>query len=82
MECFWRLFSHWQPDGHCYQQNPAVFYLHFPAHHGLPDYPLPGIGFLAESPEIYLGGKAESLVLFVSEWSMVNGQWSKAMVKR
>jgi hypothetical protein len=36
---------------------------------GLPYYHLHGLGFLEKYAEVYLGGKAESMVLFVnSEW--------------
>jgi hypothetical protein len=63
MECLWCLCSHWQPDGHCYQQDPAVFYVHFPPDDGLTDYYLYGAGFLEKYAEIYLGGEEESVVL-------------------
>ena len=65
MECLWRLFSHWQPDGRCYQQDPAIFYVCLYPHDGLPDHYLYGAGFLAEYPEVYLGSKKKSLVLSV-----------------
>ena len=65
MECFWRLYRHWQPYGYCHQQDPAVFYVHFPAYAGLAHYYLYGTGFLEKYAEVYLGGEAESLVLFV-----------------
>lgn len=55
MECLWSLFSHWQPDGNRYQQDPAVFYLHVPPHDGIAYPYLYGAGFLAEYAEIYLG---------------------------
>jgi hypothetical protein len=63
MECLWRLFGHWQPHGYCHQQNPPVFYLHFPAYDGFTGYHLPGAGFLEKYEEIYLGGEEEPLVL-------------------
>jgi hypothetical protein len=69
MECLRRLFSHWQQDGYCHQQDPAVFYVCFYTYDGLPYYYLYGAGFLEKYAEVYLGSKAESLVLFV------NGQW-------
>ena len=65
MECFWCLHSHWQPDGHCYQQDPAIFYVHIPAYPGFPDHYLHDPRFLAEYAEIYLGSKEKSLVLFI-----------------
>ena len=76
MECFWRLCSHWQPHGYCYQQDPAVFHVHFYPYDGLPHYHLHDISFLEKYEEIYLGRKAESLVLFVNnEWSIVNDRF-------
>ena len=69
MECVWRLHSHWKPDGHCYQQDPSVFYVHFVADDGLPYYYLHGACFLEKYQEVYLGGEEESVVLSVnSEW--------------
>ncbi len=69
MECLWRLFSYWQPDGYCYEQNPAVFYVCFHPYDGLPDYHLHGAGFLAQYAEVYVGSEKKSVVLFV-----VNGE--------
>ena len=63
MECFWRLFSYWQPDGDCDQQNPAVFYVYFHPYDGLPDYYLYGAGFLEKYAEVYVGGEEKSVVL-------------------
>ena len=57
MECLWRLLGHWQPHGHCHQQNPPVFYLCFNPHHGLADYTLYGARILEKYEEIYLGGE-------------------------
>jgi hypothetical protein len=65
MECFWRLYSHWQPDGYRYKQDPAIFHVHHYPHDGLPHYRLHGVGFLEKYEEVYLGGEAKSLVLFV-----------------
>lgn len=65
MECLWGMQRHWQPDGYCHQQDPAIFYIHLPAHDGLPDYPVHGARFLEKYAEVYLGGEAESLVLFI-----------------
>ena len=69
MECLWRLFSHRQPDGDCYQQNPPVFYVHFVTDNGLADYHLHGAGFLEKYAEVYLGGEEKSVVLFVINYS-------------
>ena len=69
VECFWRLFGHWQSYGYCHQPDPAIFYVCFHPDNGLSYYHLYGIGFLEKYPEIYLGGEKESLVLFV-----VNGE--------
>ncbi len=55
MECFWCLYGHWQPYGHCYQQDPAIFHVHFYPDNGLPYYPLHDIGFLEKYAEVYLG---------------------------
>lgn len=57
MECLWRLFSHWQPDGYCHQQDPAIFYVHLHPHHGLADHHLHGAGLLEKYAEVYLGGQ-------------------------
>ena len=65
MECFWRLFGHWKPHGHCHQQDQAVFYVRFITHHGFPHYHLYGAGFLEKYAELYPGSKEKSLVLFV-----------------
>ena len=69
MECFWRLYSHWQPDGYRHKQDPAIFHVQHYPDDGLPNYYLHGIGFLEKYEKVYPGGKAESLVL------LVNGQW-------
>lgn len=66
MECLWRLFGHWKPDGHSCQQDTAVFYLYFNSNHGFPDHYLHGIGFLEKCKEVYLGGKKKPLVLPVN----------------
>ena len=71
MECFWRLYSHWQQDGDRNQQDQAVFYVHFRPHHGIADHYLHGAGILEKYAEIYLGGETESLVLFVN----ASGEW-------
>ncbi len=65
MECLWCLFCHWQPDGHRYQPDQAVLYLHLAADDGLPDYYLPRAGFLEKYAELRAGGEEESLVQFV-----------------
>ena len=65
MECLWCLFCHWQPDGHCDQPDPAVFYVHLPPDDGLPDYYLHGAGFLEKYAKLCEGGEEKSLVLFV-----------------
>lgn len=70
MECFWRLFGHRQPDGHCNQQDPAIFYVCFYSYDGVTNYHLYGAGFLAQYAKVYLGSEEESLVLFV-----VRGQY-------
>ena len=67
MECFWCLYSHWQPDGNRYQQDPPVFYVHIPADIGFSYYYLFGAGFLEKHEEIYLGGEAEPLVLSIKK---------------
>jgi hypothetical protein len=69
MECFWRLYSHWEPYGYRYQQDPAIFHVHFYPDDGLPYHPLHDIGFLEKYAQVYLGREEESLVL------LVNGQW-------
>ena len=71
MECFWRLYSHWQPDGYRYKQDPAIFHVHLYPDDGLPYYYLHGIGFLEKYAEIYLGGKAKSVVLFVNSGGII-----------
>jgi hypothetical protein len=65
MECFWCLYSHWQPDGDSDQQNTSVFYVCINSYDGLPDYHLYGAGFLAEYAKVYLGSEEKSVVLFV-----------------
>lgn len=58
MECLWRLFCHWPPDGHRHQQDPAVLYVHIHPYDGFSDHHLHGIGFLEKYEEIYLGCEA------------------------
>ena len=70
VECFWRLFGHWQPDGHRNQQDPAILYVCLYSYDGVSYYHLYGAGVLEEYAEIYLGSEEESLVLFV-----VRGQY-------
>ena len=67
MECLWCLFGHWQPDGNICQQDPAIFYVHFHSYDGFPDYYLHGAGFLEKYAKVYVGSKAESVVLFVND---------------
>lgn len=69
MECLRRLFSHRRPDGHLYQQNPTVLYVHFFTYCRLSYHYLHGAGFLEKYEEIYEGYEKKSLVLFI-----VNGQ--------
>jgi len=71
VECFWRLHRHWFKAGDRYQQDPAIFYIHFYPYHGIADHHLHGAGFLEKYTEVYLGGEAESLVLFVK----ASGEW-------
>ena len=66
MECLWCVYRHWPAAGHCHQQDPPVFYVHFPFDNGLPHYYLYGAGFLEKYAEVYLGGKEESMVLFIT----------------
>ena len=66
MECLWRLYCHWQPDGHCYQQDPAIFYVRLHSYDGLSNYHLHGACFLEKYAKVYLGSEAESVVLFVN----------------
>lgn len=66
MECFWCLFRHWKPDGHCYQQHPEIFYVHLSTDDGIPDYYLYGAGILEKYEKIYLGGEEKSMVLFIA----------------
>ena len=66
MECFWRLFGHWQQDGNCDEQDPSVFYIHFAAHDGFSDHYLHGVSLLAQSPQIYHGREKKSMVLSLS----------------
>ena len=63
MECLWRLFSHWQPDGHCHQPDPAVLHVYIDPHDGLPHYHLYGACFLEKYAPLYLGCQKKSLVL-------------------
>lgn len=67
MECFWRLFSHWQPDGRCYQQDPAIFYVRLYFNDGLSNYHLYGACFLEKYAKVYLGGEEKSLVLSLNK---------------
>lgn len=55
MECLWCLFSHWQPHGNRYQQDPPVFYICFNPDHGLPDYTLYDPCLLEKYAQVYLG---------------------------
>lgn len=66
MECLWCLFGYRQQDGYCHQQNPAVFYVCHRTYDGFTDYHLYGAGILEKCEKVYLGSKAESLVLFVN----------------
>jgi hypothetical protein len=66
VECFWRLHSHWQPNGYCNQQDPAIFYVRIYTDDGFPDHYLYDTGFLEKYQEIYLGSEEESVVLFVN----------------
>ena len=70
MECFWRLYSYWPKAGNCYQQDPAIFHVRLNIDNGLPYYHLYDTGFLEKYAEIYLGGEAESLVLFVASFRL------------
>lgn len=63
MECLWGLFRHRQPDGHCYQQDQTVLYVHFHPHYGITDHHLHDPGFLEKYAPLYLGGQKKSLVL-------------------
>lgn len=65
MECLWRMYCYRRPAGYCNQQDPPVFYLRINPCHGFTDYYIPGAGFLEKYPEIYLGSKEESVVLFI-----------------
>lgn len=56
MECFRRLFCHWQPDGYCHEPYPAILYVRFHTYDGLTYYSLYGAGFLEKYEKIYLGG--------------------------
>lgn len=67
MECLWRLFSHWQPDGYCHQQDPAIFYVHIDPYDGIPHYHLYGACFLEKYAPVYLGCQKKSLVSFVKK---------------
>jgi hypothetical protein len=66
MECFWRLLGDWKPDGHCYQQDPAVFYVYFYPHDGITDHIIHGACFLEKYEEVYDGRPKKSLVLPLS----------------
>jgi hypothetical protein len=68
MECFWCLFSHWQPYGHFYKQDPAVFYVHICAYDGFSHSYLHGAGLLEKYAEVYGCYQEESLVLFVANY--------------
>ena len=63
MERLWCLHRHRAETGHLHQQDPAIFYVHFPAHAGLPYYYLYDTRILEEYAEIYLGREAEPVVL-------------------
>ena len=66
MECLWRLFGYWQPDGDRHIPDPAIFYVRFPAYYGFTHSHLHDPGFLEEYAKIYVGSKEKSLVLFVT----------------
>ena len=70
MECLWCLHGHWRPDGHRYQPYPAIFYVCFTTHNGLPYHSLHGAGFLEKYAEIYDDSKEKSLVLFVIQFAI------------
>ena len=63
MERFWCLYRHRAKTGNLHQQDPAIFYVHFPAYTGLPYYYLHGIGILEKYAEIYQGRETEPVVL-------------------
>ena len=65
MECLRSLFCYRQPDGHCNQSYPPVFYVRFYPHGGFPDHHLHGAGFLEKYEEVYLGGETKSMVLSI-----------------
>ena len=67
MECLWGLFGYWRTDGYCYQPDQAIFYVRLTADNGLPYYYLHVPGFLEKHAEVYDGGEAESVVLFVGK---------------
>lgn len=71
MECLWGMYGHRQPDGYCYQQDPAILPLHFPADHGLAHHHLHGPGLLEKYAQVYLGSQTKSLVLFVIPLALV-----------
>ena len=75
MECLWRLFSHWQPDGHCHQPDPAVFHVYIDPYDGLPHYHLYGARFLEKYAPVYLGSQEKSLVSFVKKMPGRAGQF-------
>jgi len=56
MERLWRLHRYRRQAGNSNQQDPPVFYLCVNTHDGFTCHYLPGIGFLAEYEEIYMGG--------------------------
>lgn len=66
MECFWRVYGHWEPAGYCHQQDPAVFYVCVHPDDGLSYYHLHGAGLFPECAEICDGGEAESVVLSIA----------------
>ncbi len=63
MECIRGLHCDRRPAGHRTGQNPAVFHVHLPAHHGIAGDHLSGAGVLEESTPLHLGNQAKSLVL-------------------
>ena len=67
MECFWRLCSYRQPDGHCNGQNPAIFYVCLHPNNGLSYHYLYGTCILEKYASVHMGGEEESLVLFVNK---------------
>lgn len=67
MERFRCMCRDWQSNGYCYQQDPAILYVYFPAHLRISYHYLYGPRFLAKYAQVYLGGKKKSLVLFIRE---------------